>query len=55
MAILDPEIYIDINSDLSEDIGEKLEKAINSTNDPETAVYIVRKSIRIFILRFKKL
>jgi len=30
-----PEIYIDINSDLSEDIGEKLEKAINSTNDPE--------------------
>ena len=29
------EIYIDFNSDLSEDIGEKIEKAINSTNDPE--------------------
>lgn len=29
------EIYIDFNSDLSEDIREKIEKAINSTNDPE--------------------
>lgn len=30
-----PEIYVDINSDLSEDIGEKIEKAIQNTTDPE--------------------